>query len=185
LSNAEKGKKLMGGAHEKIRKHSRIEDGLPADIRQQVDRLLIEGTTYEQIAAFLKDKGYDLSKSSVGRYGKDFLNMLRQVRILQDQAQALVSDEATGLVAEEAISKLLAVQIFDQLRGDMDVKGLSQVIGSFSKLQSSNVQRERLKIDLKERMAAAANEVETIAKSNGLSESAVEEIKNKILGIGM
>ena len=39
------------------RKHGRIQDELPAEIREQVDRLLIEGgVTYDDIKAFLEEK---------------------------------------------------------------------------------------------------------------------------------
>lgn len=66
----------MGGPHTKTRRHSKVETELPQEIKGQVDRLLIENATYEEIASFLKEQGHDIGKSSIGRYGKEFLKCI-------------------------------------------------------------------------------------------------------------
>ena len=58
-----------------FRTRSKIDTDLPVHLKEQVHRLLVEGETYEGIAAFLKAEGYDISKSSIARYGKDFFEV--------------------------------------------------------------------------------------------------------------
>ena len=44
-------------------------DELPEEIRQQVDVMLVDtSNTYLSISLKLKDMGYEVSKSSIGRY---------------------------------------------------------------------------------------------------------------------
>jgi len=67
------------------RKHGRIRDELPPEIREQVDRLLIEGATYEEVREFLTRRGIEIGRSSIGRYGKDFLNAYSRLRVVEDK----------------------------------------------------------------------------------------------------
>ena len=58
----------MGDKRSKQRISSKI-DELPEDLRMKVDVMLADtSNTYEYISQFLKGEGYDISKSSVGRY---------------------------------------------------------------------------------------------------------------------
>ena len=44
-------------------------DEIPEDLRLKVDVMLADtSNTYEYISQYLKEEGYDISKSSVGRY---------------------------------------------------------------------------------------------------------------------
>ena len=174
----------MGGPHIKTRRHSKIEE-LPAEAQQELNDMLIEGATYEEIAAHFKAQNFDLSRSGVGRYGKDFLNKVRETRIIQDQARTLV-DEAGGdaLVLEEAASKLFAKKIVEMLLAN-GVSGRSTpgILVGFSMLQRSSVAREQLKASLEKKVKKTADAVAKIAQKGGLSEKAAEDIRGQILGI--
>ena len=151
----------MGGPHEKIRRHSKVNKELTESLRAEVDRLLIEGYTYEEISEFLKSKGHDISRSSIGRYGKEFLNIFRKIKILEDQARTLVSDGGEGMKLLEASEKLFSMELLElMLSSGVDIKKLPSLIGAFAKLQSSGVQRERLKSDLKKKTEKAFNKAE-------------------------
>lgn len=169
----------------RIRTHSRIEKELPAEIRREVDRLLVEGNaTYDEIEQFLAGKGYDISRSSIGRYGKDFLSQYQKLRIIEDKSKTLVSDVGDGMVLEEAAAKIFAQKIIEaQLAGTFDVLELPRLVSDFAKLQASTVVRERLKMEIKQRVTKTAEEVVKVAKSGGLSAEKAEEIRKKILGI--
>ena len=171
----------MGGPHEKTRKRSKVTTELPPEIRQEVDRLLIEGVTYEEISMFLKAKGYDISKSSIGRYGKDFLNFYRRVKVVEDKSRALVGEAGEGLVLEEAASKLFLQQILDLLlQGELDIKEKSRIIADFARLQSASVQRERLKSEYKKKADKA---VSKIRQKKEISPELLKEIEESIYGI--
>lgn len=170
----------MGGHHEKIRRRSKVETELPPELREEVDRLLIEGATYEEISLYLKDRGYDISRSSIGRYGKEFLNLYRRVKIIEDKSRAITSDTGDGLVLEEAASKLFTQQILKMLLAqEMDISAKSRIISDFAKLQSSSVQRERLKAEFRKRAEKA---VESIRKKE-IPQEVLREIEEAIYGI--
>jgi hypothetical protein len=172
----------MGG--KKIRVHSRISSELPPEIRREVDRMLVEGYTYDEIEAWLKGKGHDISRSGIGRYGKGFLASYQRLRVIEDKSRTLVSEAGEGMILEEAASKIFAQMIIEaQLSGELDIKELPRIISDFAKLQGSVVLRERLKHDFSERVTRAADDVVKIAKSKGLTDAAAKEIRDKILGI--
>ena len=71
------------------RRHSKI-GKLPLKVRVQVERKLIDGVTYAKISEYLKDLGYDISLTSVHRYGKPFLNRYEAVKRASEDAKLLL-----------------------------------------------------------------------------------------------
>ena len=63
---------------DKNRSHGKV-DKLPVSVREEVENDLMTGKTYEQIAGNLSDKGYDVSYSSVGRYGRKYLKKHKEL----------------------------------------------------------------------------------------------------------
>jgi len=167
----------------KVRRHSRIEKELPEELRAEVNRFLIEGLTYEEISDYLKEKGYDISRSSVGRYGRDFLEYVRRIRMVEDKADELVSAAGDGLTLEEAASKMLLERVMAALiDGQVTQKQLSFVIGAVAQLQSSSVRREKFKAEIHEKADRAVSNIEK--KVGGqLSEETLTRIKEEIYGI--
>ena len=170
---------------EKVRRHSRISDELPQELKREVDRLLVEGNvTYDDIKAFLEEKGYDISRSAIGRYGKEFLASYQRLRVIEEKSRALVSEAGDGMVLEEAAAKIFAQKIVEaQLLEGFDVLENPRLIADFAKLQSSTVARERFKRELKEKVEKTAESVVRTARQGGLSDEKAEEIRRKILGI--
>jgi hypothetical protein len=170
---------------EKVRRHSRIGDELPQELKREVDRLLVEGNvTYDDIKAFLEEKGYDISRSAIGRYGKEFLASYQRLRVIEEKSRALVSEAGDGMVLEEAAAKIFAQKIIEaQLLEGFDVLENPRLIADFAKLQSSTVARERFKRELKDKVEKTAESVVRTARQGGLSDEKAEEIRRKILGI--
>lgn len=178
----------MGGPHTKTRRHSKVNQ-LPSELQSSVDRLLIEGATYEEIEVFLKQQGHEIGKSSIGRYGKRYLNFYQRVRMIEDQAKQINSNAGEGLSLEEAASKAFTSEVLDTLIDigidkEKGAKQLPKLMLAFSALQSSSVSREKFKADIQRRVAKTAEDVTKIAKKNGLSDDTAAQIREKILGIG-
>ena len=82
-------------------------DELPEELRLKVDVMLADtSNTYEYISKYLKEEGYDISKSSVGRYAMRS-NTATQ-RLLEAQAQTekliqVVKDNPNADYSEAAI----------------------------------------------------------------------------------
>ena len=96
------------------RRHSKVVK--QAEIRKVVDSLFVQGVTIEKIVAHLKTlavKGIiaheDVpSKSSVGRYGKNFMSRLERMDLVREQAKVIVERaQGDGLVMEEAAVSLV------------------------------------------------------------------------------
>lgn len=173
----------MGGSHKKVRRHSKI-DSLPEDVQAEVERLLVEGEYYEDIAEFLRKKGYDISKSAVGRYGKEFLNQVRELRIVEDQAKTLVSQAGgDGLVLEEAAAKLAAKSIMKLLLDNgVNAARIPYLVSDLAKLQMSSVRREALKADLRKKIDKTFKNVEKDAKKMSKDEM-LRFIKEEVYGL--
>ncbi len=142
------------------RKHHKITQ-LPPEIVEEVNRLLVNGETYEGIAQWLRQKGHEVGKSSVGRYSKDFLNRLERLRVVRDQAKAIVEDDPDAPATQMAeAANNLAMQLVMEILMEADIgslKGekLSQVLKAAAQLQRSSVAIEKLKMEFNKGVAAA------------------------------
>jgi len=167
------------------RKHGRIRDELPPDIREQVDRLLIEGgCTYDDIKAFLDEQGHDISRSAIGRYGQGFMVSYQRLKIIEEKSKTLVSEAGEGMVLEEAASKLFAQMILEaQLSGELDIKKLPRIISDFAKLQASTVLRERLKKDFADKARKAVDKIEKKTRKKNLDPETLRIIREEVYGL--
>ena len=168
-----------------VKCNSRVETELPLELRKAVNRLLLEpGTTYDDVAKFLNAKGYDISRSSIGRYGKKFLEAYQNIKQFEDQARAITSGVDDGMPMEEAVGKMLLQKVMAALvDGSADITENSRLIADVAKLQSAHIQMAKWKDDLEKRARSAADAVDKIAKKGGLSDAAAEQIRKKILGV--
>lgn len=171
----------------KNRSHSSIDRALtPGDKAELNRRLATPGVTYDVVVDWLKDKGYSISRSAVGRYGKDFLARIETLKVVEEKARAIVSEVgANALSMEEAAAKIFTQKVLEHLLEIDDLSGqkFGALMTAFAKLQSSSTQRERLKADFQKKISEAADEVSRVAKAKGLSDEAASEIRQKILGI--
>ncbi|MGD9809650.1 MAG: phage protein Gp27 family protein [Deferribacterales bacterium] len=171
------------GEHSKRR--SSIESELPENIRKELRRRLVEDNeTYDDITAWLNAEGYDISRSAVGRYGKTFFDIVKDMKVIEEQSATLVGDEASSMVLEEATTKLILNKLMQMLMtDDVDLKKSTRIMTDLANLQKSNVSREKLKIEIRDRAKAVAEKVAGIAKKKGLTPDTVARIKKEILGI--
>lgn len=170
----------------KNRSHSKIAKVLSQGDRDEINkRLATPGVTYDDIVAWLKTKGYEISRSAVGRYGKDFLTRLERLSEVEQKAKAIISEVGDALSMEEAASKLYTQKVLEYLLELDDLSGqkFGSLMAAFAKLQSSSTQRERLKADHQKKARAAADAVKETAKKGGLSAEAIKLIEEQVLGI--
>lgn len=171
----------------KHRARSRINTELPENIKRDVNQLLVSGATYEGVADFLQKRGYDISKSSVGRYGKQFTEAYQKVMRFSAQAQTLTSEGVGGLTLDEAAAKLLMQQVLEKLiDGKVDIEDMPRLMSDVARLQSSNVSREKFKAHVaakakQELITAQKQQLDKAVKSGGL-DPAVAQKARQILG---
>lgn len=152
------------------RSHGKI-DALPNGLKKQVEEKLLAGETYENIAAYLQEKGEDVHFSSVGRYGRKFLNKFESVRVATEYASLLAKDNVDRPATEiHEANNLLASQLIMQALVDdeMDPKERAELVKNIAALQRAQVSNENLKIKAR--------------KERGAVHVALDLLKDKVYG---
>jgi hypothetical protein len=162
---------------------------LPEPIREQLDRQLIAAgfAGYRQLAEWLAEQGYEISKSAVHAYGKAFEKRLGALRLASQQARAIaeaVGDDQNAM--GEALVNLAQEKAFQVLMEmEVDPEGLdfSRLTRSIAELNRAAVQQKKFADEVRQKTAAVAEELGDEARRRGLSDDFAEQIKAKVLGI--
>jgi hypothetical protein len=171
-------------------RRSKIE-GLPADVKRWIDGALIEGnfSGYEALAAELKAKGYDISKSGLHRYGASFDERLRALKLVTEQAKAVVlaaPDEEDAVT--EALVRLTQEKLFSvvmALNVDPETVNLSSITRSIAELARSSIGQKKYAADVREKDAAKLAKLEGEAGSgkSTLDLATIKRIREELYGI--
>ena len=156
----------MGDKRTKQRITSKI-DELPEDLRMKVDVMLADtSNTYEYISQFLKEEGYDISKSSGGRYATRTNNAMQ--RLLEAQAQTdrliqVVKENPEADYTEAAIlltmnGLLNKVATAEEEFNEMPLDKAGRLIASLSR---TKVYKDRVKQDMRRKADIAFREMES------------------------
>lgn len=178
----------MGDKRTKQRITSKI-DELPEDLRKKVDVMLADtSNTYEYISQFLKGEGYDISKSSVGRYATRTNNAMQ--RLLEAQAQTdrliqVVKENPEADYTEAAIlltmnGLLNKVATAEEEFNEMPLDKAGRLIASLSR---TKVYKDRVKQDMRRKADIAFREMESemlkVIKQDEKSAAQLKEILAK------
>lgn len=178
----------MGDKRTKQRITSKI-DELPEDLRMKVDVMLADtSNTYEYISRFLKEEGYDISKSSVGRYATRTNNAMQ--RLLEAQAQTdrliqVVKENPEADYTEAAIlltmnGLLNKVATAEEEFNEMPLDKAGRLIASLSR---TKVYKDRVKQDMRRKADIAFREMESemlkVIKQDEKSAAQLKEILAK------
>lgn len=178
----------MGDKRTKQRITSKI-DELPEDLRMKVYVMLADtSNTYEYISQFLKGEGYDISKSSVGRYATRTNNAMQ--RLLEAQAQTdrliqVVKENPEADYTEAAIlltmnGLLNKVATAEEEFNEMPLDKAGRLIASLSR---TKVYKDRVKQDMRRKADIAFREMESemlkVIKQDEKSAAQLKEILAK------
>lgn len=178
----------MGDKRTKQRITSKINE-LPEDLRMKVDVMLADtSNTYEYISQFLKGEGYDISKSSVGRYATRTNNAMQ--RLLEAQAQTdrliqVVKENPEADYTEAAIlltmnGLLNKVATAEEEFNEMPLDKAGRLIASLSR---TKVYKDRVKQDMRRKADIAFREMESemlkVIKQDEKSAAQLKEILAK------
>ena len=167
---------------------SKVEQ-LPEEIRQVFHGLLRDGVEYREIAERLHELGYEIGKSSLHRYGTRFQERLRHTAMLQEQARAYVQEAGTGLALDEAAHQMamdLVLQVLMKMGPEsFDEESPVKLLQALGRLQSSGVQREKLKLaEQRQRAEQLVKDLEEDPEvRNQLSPETIKRIREQIYGI--
>ena len=163
---------------------------LPKEVKEWLDQTLVENnfSGYQQLEEALRERGYQISKSAIHRYGQNFEKRLQDLKLATEQARAIVaaSPDDEGAI-NEALMRLVQEQIFTVLKDfkhDPDKPlNLASLAKAVAELGRASVTQKKWAADVKKKAQEAANVVALAAKKGGLSDETVDQIKRQILGI--
>jgi hypothetical protein len=163
---------------------------LPPAVKAWLDKSLSENgfADYELLAAELKTRGYDISKSAIHRYGQDFEDKLLAIKIATEQARAIagaVPDDEGAM--NNALISLVQQKAFDVLIKMEDGASIKDIGLMVARLSNATVKQKQWNIEMREKLEraklAAATEAEDIAIKAGMSDDDWALIRAKFLGI--
>lgn len=163
---------------------------LPEDVRQALEQRLIANgfSDYESLAAWLGEEGFEISKSSLHRWGANFEDKCAGLRVATQQAKAIVdaSPDDEGAMAE-ALMRLMQEKLFNILL-DLEVDPTKVNIGAVAKalapIARASIALKKYSSEVRDRARAAADAVDRIAASGGLTKDGAALLREEILGIG-
>lgn len=164
-------------------------DQLPEEVRQALEQRLIKSgfSGYEDLAGWLQDQGFEISKSSLHRWGSTFEDRVDSLRIATQQAKAIVqaSPDDEGDMSE-ALMRLMQERIFSALVTlEVDPKKVN--LGSLAKalapIARASIAQKKHAAEVRARVQAAASAVDRIVTAGGLTADAGAKIREEILGI--
>lgn len=173
------------------RKHSKITSILPKELVEAINQQLVSGVTYEQIAEFVRNEGHQISKSTVGRYGKTFMSKLERLNIVREQAKTICTEnkDRPSLEMTEAATQLALQLIMERLviTENLDDAKSGELFKALALLERSAVAREKLKLETKRKADEAVEKIEKAAKGGKIGKNIDPEtmayIKEQIYGI--
>lgn len=172
-------------------------DQLAADDKNWLDkRFMNQGFCgYEEISRILQERGYDISKSSVHRYGQKVEQKLAAVKA-STQAAMMIAEAAPddsdlrssavlSLVQTEMFNALIALQESENPDADPAdrIMLMAKAGKGIAEIAKASVNQKKWESDVRVRVESAAKAVEKIVKKGGLSKETAEEIRKQILGI--
>ncbi|WP_347134389.1 DUF3486 family protein [[Clostridium] symbiosum] len=153
----------------KERRRTRVSstiDKLPDDIKGQLDaRLTDTSNTYEELAAWLKAEGYEISKSAIGRYA------IRSNQAAQRVAETLQRTQAIAQAVESHpdldYTKAASMVLMDGLmqrvstaEGDFNEMPLDKAGRLIASLARNATYEKRVRQDMKKKAEIAFDQME-------------------------
>ncbi|MDR1276174.1 MAG: DUF3486 family protein [Candidatus Accumulibacter sp.] len=170
-------------------RRSKVE-GLPPEVKAWLDQALVENnfSQYELLSAELAERGFEIGKSGLHRYGQAFEERLKTLRVVTEQARAVVqaAPDEDGAV-NDALVRLTQEKMFSilmEMNVDPDAVDLPKLARAVAELGKASVAQKRWQAEArKQALIDAAKEAGEAAKGVGLTDDAVVQIQNRILGI--
>lgn len=150
----------MGKQKQRKRTRCKIDD-LPEELQNKVIEMISDTkNTYTDIAFYLYDKGYEISRSSVGRYALRTNSALERLQEAQQQTKVLIEAVKANPDADytEAGLQIMGSELTKKLANaneewdDMPLDKAARVMVQLSRTQ---VYKEKLKQDMKSKLGGA------------------------------
>jgi Protein of unknown function (DUF3486) len=161
---------------------------LPDETKQELDRKLVANhfSGYQDLEKWLREEGFEISKSAIHRYGCKFKKQVETIRIATEQAKVIAAECDDENDMADALSRLAQQKLFQVLVELEDIPEdieLPKLVTAIATLNRSSVNVKKYRYDIKAKIKLAQKEIEDIGIRSGIEESVMEQIKNSMLGI--
>lgn len=161
---------------------------LPESIKKELDQQLITNhfSGYKELEKWLREEGYEISKSAIHRYGWKFQKQVESIRIATEQARAIASECDDENNMADALSRLAQTKLFEML---VDIEELPKdvelpkLVTAIATLNRSSVNVKKYSQEVKAKVKSAQEQIKDIGNKNGIPETVMEAIKKSMLGI--
>lgn len=167
-------------------------DGLPAELKAQLERLLADRTHggYEALAAWLHEQGFEVSKSSLHRYDQRLQAVMSRIRASTEAAR-LIAQASPDDADEHSAAVLRMVQsaLFDAMTRvteaqDADpadqVKLLSQAARAISDASRASISQKRWADEVRGKLEAL--EAESAKGGKTLDAATLKAVREALYG---
>ena len=157
-------------------------DVLPADVRAQLQIKIKENGFggYRDLSAWLKDQGYEISKSAVHNFGQKIEEQCRRIRLVVDQADYMrtMFPDDDGAMTDGILRTYMAtlfeyMQDFSLEGKDIDPVKLGRVIKDIA---HASISQKKLQSEMRKEMLDRA---QAAVDSGDWKQEAMEEAKRK------
>ncbi len=159
---------------------------LPAELRRELDRRLIDGafSGYGAMADWLAERGHAVGKSALHEYGQQLERRIEQVRLATEQAEALVaaSPDDAGAVADASL-RMVQQRIFDLMLA-ADEGALKDLAAAARALAETARAGTAVRAERRKALADAASAAGAEARKRGISAETEAAIRAAIQGAG-
>ncbi|WP_336175015.1 phage protein Gp27 family protein [Alloalcanivorax xenomutans] len=171
---------------------------MPAEVRSHIEKRLREGRmTLDELIADLKERFPSVdhpSRSSVGRYSKQFDELTRRAKEQQDLAAMLVSelgenpDERAGALMVQSITTLTThAALSAQSEEEVDIDAVRKLARAAKDVlharKASMEERRQIAKEARDKLLQEQQErLEEMRGSDGMSEQLESRIKGILLG---
>lgn len=164
---------------------------LPPEVKAWLDQELVRlgFRDYTGLATALAERGHEISRSALGRYGKSFKEEQQRLRQSIEMAKAfaeVVGDDGAAMNQTlTALAQQELMAVVREGRYDDNIK-LPALVQSIAQLNRSDINTRKFQIEQAARrkaLAEAADQAAASAAGQGMSAEAIDAIKRDILGI--
>lgn len=163
---------------------------LPAAVKAWLDKALVENSfsQYQQLTDELAARGFEISQSSLQRYGHKFQDQLAALKMSGEQAKALLaaSPDDEGAVSD-ALMRLTQHKLFSALQ-ELEIDpskplSLTAATKAVADLSRATVTHKKWQAEVREKAQLVADDVDKLVKDAGMSGDSADLIRQKILGV--
>lgn len=167
---------------------------LPTAVREELERRIVKGgfANYRQLAMWLSEQGYSITKDSVHRHGAKLEDQLEAIKKATAAARAITDaapDDEGAL--NDALVRLVQEKIFNvlcELEVDPSRLNLGTLTRAIADLAKASVGQKRWQVEMRahiaEQVKATEERINEATRTGGLSADAAQQIRAALLEIG-